>query len=433
MIIKKLLSASVFISICFAACLLLVPGTMVAGAFAAELPEGTIITKDNLDKVKNDTFQGKTIASMLLPSVEMQIRDWNLQIRLVKTKILPRPQLWKEATKKYLKEVVYNPETREIKNYKAGVPFADVDVKNDPFAGEKLGWNYYYGNLNGNTQYGPHSWLLIDADSGLERVQEWYWLRYYTTGVYMEGKPPVEDEKILSKTLFFITYPYDLKGVGLYTIRWNSPKLETTWVYVKSVRRTRRLSGGSWIDPVGSLDMLNDDIYCWNARVSWYPKVKYKETRTILAMANVTPIAWNEAKKGTNEEFSAVDLDNYPHWNPTTKENPWEPREVHVIECTPPDRHPYSLRKVYMDTNYPVLYMADCYDKKGSYWKYIHYAYAGWTGVDGSKNMAIPSEGWYIDFKRRHASIHYIREWVVNDPKLVSDDVTLGQLRAASK
>ena len=429
--IKEYLRVSVLISICFGVCLVLAPGMMAASVFAAELPEGTIITKDNLDKIKNDTFQGKTIASMLTPSIEMQIRDWNMQIKLAKTKIVPKAKNWVESTKKYSKDVVYDPATREITNYKAGVPFPDVDVKNDPHAGDKLGLNFYYGNLSGNIQYVPHSWLLIDADSGLERVQEWFWLRYYTTGIYIEGKPPIEDEKILTKTLFFITYPYDLKGVGLFTIRWNSPKLETTWVYVKSVRRTRRLSGGSWIDPVGSLDMLNDDIWCWNARVSWYPKVEYKETRTILAMCNAE-VAWNEAKKGTHEEFPAVDLDNYPHWNPSIKQNTWEPREVYVLDCTPPDRHPYSMRTVYMDVTYPALYIADCVDKRGNYWKYIHYSYGPMKSVDGQTTMVCP-QGWYVDFKRRHGSIHYIRSWTNNDPSVTSDDVTLGQLRAASK
>ena len=68
------------------------------------------------------------------------------------------------------------------------------------------------------------------------------------------------DGSILSKTLFFVTAPYDMKGVGIFTVRYDLPKLEDTWVYVKSVRRTRRLSGGAWMDPVDGLDMLNDEI-----------------------------------------------------------------------------------------------------------------------------------------------------------------------------
>ena len=248
----------------------IVLGVMVVAAGAAELPAGTVINKANIDKVMNDTFEGKTIRSMLLPSQEWQIRNWALQIKLRHSKIAKMAPALIKATKKYAKDVKFNPKTREVTGWKAGVPFPEAhyststpkamrDFMNDPYAGDKIIWNYYLAHLGGRTQYCPHSWLLESANKGLERRQDWYWLRYYMKG-RLEGPPVMGDGSILSKTLFFVTAPYDMKGVGIFTVRYDLPKLEDTWVYVKSVRRTRRLSGGAWMDPVDGLDMLNDEI-----------------------------------------------------------------------------------------------------------------------------------------------------------------------------
>ena len=398
------------------------------GAYAAELKENTIISKDNLDQVMNDTFEGHTIKSMLTDAVLMQIRDWNLKIRLAHSQDMKIDPRYIEATEKYSKNVVFDSAKRELTGWSAGIPFPNVSM-DDPDAGDKLCYNYYYAPLNGNIQYVPHSWLLIDSKSGLERVQDWFWLRYYLKGKL--GPNPVEgDGKTLTRTLFFITYPFDLKGVGLFTVRWDDPKLEDTWVYVKSVRRTRRLSGGAWIDPVGGLDMLNDDIWILNARPSWYKQMKLLGKRRILAVAH-DKINWNKAKKGTPEEFPSVDLKNAPYWNPSTIIG-WEPREVYVIECVPPDRHPYSKRVVYMDTKYPVLYNGDCYDKRGNFWKYINYTISYAKGKDGNWFSPTPI-GFYLDFKQMHGSIHYCRDWVSGDTKITSKDVTLGKLRQAGR
>ena len=42
-------------------------GVLAYAASAAELPAGTVINKANLDKVMNDTFEGKTIRSIVDP------------------------------------------------------------------------------------------------------------------------------------------------------------------------------------------------------------------------------------------------------------------------------------------------------------------------------------------------------------------------------
>ena len=405
-------------------------------AAAKELPVGFIVTKDNIDQIMNDTFDGHVMKDILIDSIIMQVKDWALVMRLKKTELEKIDQRYLDATKKFKGTTKFDPKTRECTGYVAGLPFPDVDLE-DPDAGELLLWNYYYGTLNGNVQYVPHSWLLIDADKGLERRQDWFWLRYFMKNRLQEfarGESPIiGDGKILTKTLFFITYPYDLKGVGLFTIRWDKAKLEDSWVYVKSVRRTRRLSGGNWVDPVGGLDALNDDIWVWSSRPSWYKKINFKGVRWILHRANDTMLGYHYSgrKDDPSEEFKGVDLKTWPHWNPTT-EAAWSPRKVYVLEGIPGKKHPYSKRIGYLDCHVPFMTMADCYDKKGKYWKFLHYSSAPNMGEDGYEALVTP-QGEYIDFKQRHASIHYCRIWESNPLRVTEKDVTLGKLREAGR
>ena len=423
---------------------------MAHAALSAELPAGTIITKANLERIKGDTFEGKTIASLLTAAVEWQIKNWGLQIKLRHSKPLPLDPRFIKATKKYAGTTKFDPKTRECTGYMAGLPFPDVSM-DDPYAAEKLVWNCYYsqGGVGfGYNQRAPHAHVLI-ADKGLERVQKWFWLRYWMKDRldrFARGLSPVEgDGSILTKTLLFAQYPYDIRGIGTLVIRYDNPKVEDQWAYIKSVRRTRRLSGGAWMDPVGATDVLQDDIACLNGRPSWYPKFRLLGKRWILAIAH-SALDWDEKKVGTLDEFPGIDLRNWPHWNPSPKTRAWEPCEVWVVEGTPPPYHPYSKRVVYIETTVPLIYMADCYDKAGNYWKFIHYH---WSPPQRTKPMdggllLIPGHGEYIDFKRRHASVHYILGGVTggpsptnpvqfNNPAIGAMDVTTAQLEEASK
>ena len=446
---KKSMLRKLISIFCFAGVVFVV---MAQGAPAAELPAGTVINKANIDKVMNDTFEGKTIRSMLLPSQEYQIRNWALQMKLRHSDIPTMSKGFIEATKRYAKDVKFDPKTREVSGYKAGLPFPDISM-NDPYAGDKVIWNWYYAQSTtwGWAQYCPHSWLFISADTGLERRQDWFWLRIFLKGrLEGGGNNPVLDDKIVSKTLFFVTAPYDLKGVGIFTIRWDSSKLEDNWVYVKSVRRNRRLSGGAWADPIDGLDMLGDEIGIINARPSWYKSWKVLGKKTILIVANAK-MNWVKGASTPEKEFPLVDLKNWPHWNPAlVPGNEFEPREVWIVEGIPPSYHPHSKRIIYMDTHYPAPYIGEGYDKEGKLWKYVnypagpftkanahlHHAPAGalipYPNDDEGSSLGVPPIGVYIDFKRRHASLHYIR-FLDLSRKLGPNDVTLDHLEAAGK
>lgn len=312
----------------------------VGATSAAELSAGTVINKANLDQVKNDTFEGKAIASMLPEKLEMQIRNYNLSIKLRNSAPISQDPKMIEATKKYASEVKYDAAKNEVTGYKAGLPFPDVSPDDPTFAAKQI-WNFYYASPVGQVMdFRKFRFLLIDQDKGLERTQQWFFVRYFMKNRYTGHAVPVDgDGSEYTRTLLFATYPQDIRGLGTFTIRYDGPQFEDQWVYIKNARRTRRLPGGAWMDPIGGTDQLNDDIEIWNARPSWYKGYKYLGKRWILAVARGGK-AWDESKAGSLDEYPTVDLASTPHWN---AKDEWEPREVHVIEATPPAEHPYGV------------------------------------------------------------------------------------------
>ncbi|RQR27563.1 DUF1329 domain-containing protein [Burkholderia sp. Bp9142] len=385
-----------------------------AGAWAAELPAGTVIEKSNIDTVKSDTFDGHPISSLLTEKVAWQIRNWNLKITLDHAKPIPAEPRLVEATKKYSGQVKFDPKTKEVTGYVAGVPFPDIETS-DPDAGYKMMWNFYYAPREGDTVYNDVFALAVNGNSGLETKQAWIYQRYYFKNRLLDKQPVAGDGTIAAKTYDLAQYPEDVKGIGTFAVRLDSPSYEETWAYLKSARRTRRLSGGAWMDPVGGLDFLGDDNNVFNARPSWYKGFKVTGKRWILAVTDGNKNNHVESRSGTADEFPTYDLKNAPYWNPIEK---WQPREVYVVEATPPDQHPYSKRVMYLDVDTFRPYYSENYDKKGEFWKFVISEMR--AGVsEGGQHVLLYTGVEAIDFKARHATVAPIVSRA--DPRGITD------------
>lgn len=401
-------------------------------SFAAELPEGTVISAANLDTVKNDTFEGKTIASMLTEKLEWRIRNNGMKIPVYHSKEIALDPRWIKASQRNIGKTKINPQTRQVEGWEAGEPFPQIDMK-DPQAAEKVVWNWHYGQLKGDVAYVPYfTYLLIDGAKGLHSAQVAEFTRYAMKGKLSGDKAAEGDGKAVGRQLLYFKEPADMKGLGTFTIMYDSAQVNDAWVYIPAVRRVRRLSGGAWMDPIGGTDQLQDDLEVFNARPSWYSGYKMLGKRWILAVANGKTPLWNRAGKTDAEKYPVLDVSAAPFWN--MNNDRFEPREVYVIEATTPNEHPYSKKILYVETKYPRIYYGEAYNRKGEFWKMFEFHSYPAKAEDGFLDVR-SSGGIIVDFPRNHATVFLVDSptWKTNPPGIKADNVSLGVLETAGR
>jgi hypothetical protein len=411
------------------ALLLAVMGLGFGIAQAAELEPGFVITKENLDKVRSETFEGKSIGSMIPEKMEWMIKNMGLTIKIAHSKKIVMDPKYVEASKKNIDTVKFNQADRTMSGWVSGQPFPPEVIKmDDPYAGDKVIWNLRAATYGATMDLRDICFVFISGEKGVERVQRWQSRRYYMEGRLDNGPATVGDGSIAQKTYLFATSPQDIRGLGTFSVRYNqadSKKADDTWAYLKSVRRTRRLSGGAWMDPIGGTDQLYDDWDIWDAFPTKYRSNKLVGKRWVFAVAHSPDLSVDKTKRDTPEEFPSVGLTDAPYFFPA-KHIVWEPREVYVIEGTPPPEHPYSKKVGYIEVDFPRPYLGEMYDQKGEFWKYMIFQNRPDVGEDGYKAV-MPVVGHVIDVKRKHSTT-----WSSNmksNPKGVKEnDVSLEKL-----
>jgi hypothetical protein len=72
-----------------------------AYGIAKELPEGTVISAQNLDEIMDDTFEGIKIRDLLTEKFQLWVRDYALEMQLGHSQKLKVDPAYLEATEKY--------------------------------------------------------------------------------------------------------------------------------------------------------------------------------------------------------------------------------------------------------------------------------------------------------------------------------------------
>lgn len=410
-------------------CALLCCFSMLGAGVAGELKEGTVIKAENLNEMLNETFEGKTIESLLTEKIKWMVEEKGLTLPLRHSEEVPKDPRWVEATKKYSGSVKLDPGTRDVTGYQAGLAFPDIS-EDDPHLALKIMYNVYYsgGWSKAEFQYcDPFIIMTIDGDKGLDRIQKWVFLRIFMKG-RLNGPPVIGDGSIYYKQIMLALEPYDIRGIGAFRIRYEDGRLENAWAYLRSVRRTRRLTGGSWMDPIGGTDQLNDETPIWAGDPVWFPDFKYIGKRYILGVTHSRGVSWDESNP--DNEFPNVDLKNKPYWNPI---NDWEPREVWVVEATMPDEHPESKKILYIDADTWMPYIAEIYNKKGEFERMLINCHKPQKGADSPESIGLLTEGFCINFNRNHATLYMDEKQIRNPQGIGPDDVTLGVMEAIAK
>ncbi len=371
-------------------------------AIAAEVPEGTVLEASNFEALAADTFEGHRISDLVPEKIKILVLKYGLKMQLAHSKpIIVTPRLV-EATEKNSAKVDLDPGSKKVMNFVAGVPFPNIS-KDDPDIALKLIWNQFYvAPVVGDVQQGEGAKLLktytVTAAGGIERS-----LGMRGGQIRMEGRvsgdsPTLGDGTVHKMQADFFVAPRDSAGLGVFQIKYNDGRPDTVFAYVKSARRIRRLSGGSWMDPTGALDFLNDDSFLLNSYPLWYREYRYIGRKWILAVAH------QPRRDSSEDSGTRFDLKNPPYWNPINIV--YEPREVHVIEAIPPPEHPYSKKILYMESDpyFPHFYFAEFYDKKDELWRIMWHMFGEKPMGDGQPGFYIASMA-SVDVQRERATI----------------------------
>ena len=397
--------------------------TAPLGLRAADLPEGTEINAGNWEQMRGQTYEGKTIESMLPEAIQKAVREYGLKITLRHSEPATLVSHIREATAQYSPQVKYDPATRKVTGWVAGTPFPDaaaIESAPPEQGGDMVLYNSALAAVNvaDNTNcYGPYATLQIDPKKGIERVQgasaSYFRVKGRTTGgPSFVGKDPAE----LKIQVVVFDSPYDIAGLGVYRMIYDDGRLDDIYAYVKSVRRIRRLSGGSWMDTLAGTDILNDDTYSLEAHPTWYPRNELKGKRWMLWPVHSPPVVKHDLDE-------VLDYKNAPYWNPINKS--WEPRQVYEVEITTPEGHPYGKKTVYVDAEIPRVLLSVAYTKSGELWRVI-YSMIGpepvKPGEDGPAAYQLTNFGAW-DFRKSHGNYMDCGRWDTNVP-LRYEDIT---------
>jgi len=380
-----------------------------AGSAYADLVPGSVITAANLEQNLSQKFEGVPLGDMLTESQKIWIKQYGLKVTLAAPKENPVSASFIANTKRFSGQVKLNPQTLRVENFVAGMPFPDVAV-DDPLGGRKLMWNYYYSALlTGDSIDSSGIVMLVSSTKGLERVSSAENYRFILKG---RGTEPHDisnggPSKIL---MAFLTSPYDLAGVGAYIERPDNGGPDQTYIYLKSLRRIRRVSGQTYADPFLASDLLGEDTNMFDSNPLWYPGMKIIGKRKLLVVANGAPLAQKD--RGRGEAY--INLAAPPYWNPSI-DYKWEPREVYVIEVTPKESHPYSKKLVYMDVHWPIIWQVENFNRAGKLWKMVMDLYYPLKQGDGEPGIMI-SHIYTIDWQAAHATVIGVPPGLINRP-----------------
>ena len=112
--------------------LLFAAAAMVAPPARADVQPGDVITKANVDKVKD----------LISPGVEWCVKH-GMTMKIVPYKKVEWDKAYREATEKYGGQVKLAPDGRSLIGHVAGMPFPNIDP-NDPQIALKIMWNFDY-------------------------------------------------------------------------------------------------------------------------------------------------------------------------------------------------------------------------------------------------------------------------------------------------
>ena len=298
-----------------------------------------------------------------------------------------------------------------------GIPFPNLDIKNDPDAAIKIMYNFQLTLLRRGTSK-LTSLIEWIGRGGYERDIGTLVLRYNYWG-RPEGQVP-NKSNLISTTHLIAVSPYDVYGTVQMTVKKTDGTDDDLYVYIPTIRRTKRMSGANRSDPYMGTDATADDTNAWDGRVN---SMRWRFVEERVGLFCVSEWGAEEPakmKKLTNGTWRSLPYEDKEakfnwekkDWTEKSEEAPWGPTNVvwiprtfFVIEALPIDRY-YNAGKIIMwidiGTYWPMHKIS--FDKAMQYWKTLVFMPVNWVWGENKG----PQTVWsiiFVDEKIKHACI----------------------------
>lgn len=349
-----------------------VPASVIQQAFfpyAAGKPHveglaaGTTISKDSWEAAKE----------YLPPEILDRVKAGELAFTVQETTDLPVSEAYIEATRRHAEHVRIGADG-ELEGYVAGLPFPALDPTASQ-AGVKAAWNVRQRDF-GDVMQVWNTFRLLTASGSAEREIENYYVVAY--GMHRPQRNGVNPNKwaadgILYKEFFHILSPFDLKNSMSLKLRYmRDHRNDDNWVYSPASRKIRKviikMDEASY-----DSGFLNEDFFgYWGylRSCTW----KFLGERLLLAPVGV---------KAATAAFGGRG-----NWYPV---DPWELREMIVLECTPTAHgHIYKKRVLHIDKQMFVPVYVLFYDQDGKHQKTLFELYGNPKYNPGNELVRFP-------------------------------------------
>ncbi len=316
------------------------------------------------------------------------------------------PGAYREATARFRGRARVGPKG-ELLDYVAGQPFPvdEVACSADPDAGSKLIWDFV------------HRWQGFGVESHFRYVYldrgEVLPLRYAGTtfGWLLKHRPEPQylpqggdvfpGEQRAAVVGFEVEEPESARGTRTLTYRYEDsfappPRFrpEDTWIYLRDLRRIRKISETQRSIAVAGTDFSFDDLFSFSG-LPWQYEWRCVGERDVLAPMNTRRLG-----------YPYVDLTDFGPSGLALASDRFELRRAIVLEMRPRDPdHPYQRKEIWLDRQTLQPLYSFAYDRTGALWKIIQHLhrwsedelagiaprdwYPGWESVPEPRDLRV--------------------------------------------
>ncbi len=299
-----------------------------------------------------------------------------------------------------------------------GMPFPNIDMKNDPDGATKFMHNQNQAVHMNTSQNGldyPKDGNLqwIGRKSGYERgvgflsERVFWWNRH--------SGPIPNPRKYKTTTMQQVTFPYDMNGVANLFIRHLDGRPDSVYAYVPAIRRVKRLSGANRSDPQMGSDMTMDDSSGFSGHIESM-KWSFVEEKIMLkplwkadakSPRKLKPTTYGAQRWiSTGSCRAGYETEGWTGAPWAYTNLVWIPRVMYVFKMEPLDPYyVYGVHEMYLDKLTTMSAFVIKYTKAGEFWKSVTSAMGPVQWSNGEKWFSMDGPMSIVDHKTDHASI----------------------------